>query len=320
MIAVILSTLTPVFGLILLGAFLRHIGFLDPNMESVLNRFAYWIALPVFIVVKVAQAPGIDPASLQSTFALLLVTAALIAAGILGGILFGIPTKSRGSFVQASFRGNLAYIGIPVIAFALSDQAETLQQQGATLAVLSMTPLILVYNLLAVLALEWDRREEQTKHPFQNWLRSTFKNPLIIACILGLIWNAIQLPVPTLVTKMTDPIGATAFPLALMAIGARIRSLSWKNAGKGMLGACLVKNAVGVLSAWGIGHLLGLQGPAILVVLVMGATPSAIASYVLVDQMNGDRDLTAATIAGSTVAGIPSLAAALWIYFTHYAL
>jgi len=320
MIVVILSTLTPVFGLILLGALLRHIGFLHAEMEAALNRFAYWIALPTFIVVKVASAPGINPASVQTTLVLMLTTATLILAGILAAWALRIPGSSRGSFIQAGFRGNLAYIGIPVIGYALSEQPEPLQQGGETLAVLSMTPLVLVYNLLAVMALEWDRRHDQQQHPIRNWLRSTVRNPLIIACVIGLIWNSAQVPVPSLLRKMTDPIGATAFPLALIAIGARIRSLSWRHARKGMIGTCLVKNAVGVLSAWGIGALLGLEGVAMLVVLVMGATPSAIASYVLVDQLNGDRDLTAAAIAGSTIASIASLAAALWIYFTHYAL
>ncbi len=319
MIVEILATLTPVFGLIFLGVFLRHIGFLDPQMESALNRFAYWIALPTFIVVKIADAPGIDPASIEITATLMLATTAMIFAGILGGWILRIPPSSRGSFVQAGFRGNLAYIGIPVINFALLDRTPLIQDEGEALAVLSMTPLVLVYNLLAVMALEWDRRKEQNQHPIRSWLRSTVRNPLIIACIIGLVWNAIRIPVPELLTKMSDPLGNTAFPLALMAIGARIRSLSWTNAGKGMLGACLVKNAIGVLSAWGIAHVMSIDGTAMLVVLVLGGTPSAIASYVLVDQLNGDRDLTAAAIAGSTVASIASLAGALWIYFMYYA-
>jgi hypothetical protein len=34
---------------------------------------------------------------------------------------------------------------------------------------------------------------------------------------------------------------------------------------------------------------------------------------VLVDQLDGDRDLAASAIAGTTVAAIPGLAAALWL-------
>jgi len=50
-----------------------------------------------------------------------------------------------------------------------------------------------------------------------------------------------------------------------------------------------------------------------LVVFILCSTPSAVAGYVLVDQLDGDRDLAASAIAGTTIAAIPGLAAALWL-------
>lgn len=311
MMATIVQTLLPVFGLILFGGGLRHIGFLDGAMEAALNKFCYWIALPVFIVTKMARAPGIDSGALRGIGVLLAVTLLLMAAGILLARLLRLRPRSRGTFVQAGFRGNLAYVGIPVIAYALSDRAASVQEAGISLAVLIMTPIVLLYNLLAVTALEWDRRHQQSSHPFATTLRSTVRNPLILACIAGLIWNALSAPVPPLLRKMTDPLGATAFPLALTAIGARVRSLPWKQVGRGLLGACLVKNALGLGFAWSICRVFPVDDLTRLVVYILSATPSAVAAYVLVDQLDGDRDLAASAIAGTTAAAVPGLAAAL---------
>jgi predicted permease len=309
---VILQTLFPVFGLILSGIGLRQIGFLDPPMEAAINKFCYWIALPVFIVTKVAQAPGIDPEAIQSILALLGITLGLILSGAILARVLKLPQRSRGTFIQSGFRGNLAYVGIPVITYALSNQPELLEQ-GISLAVLTMTPSVLFYNLLAVMVLEWDRRHEHESHPVHTWLRSTVRNPLIIACILGLLWNISSLPVPKVVNNMTDPVGATAFPLALIAIGARIRSLSFKKTGPGLVGACLVKNGLGLLFAWTFCMLFDVAALPRLIIFVLSSTPSAIASYVLVDQLDGDRDLSASTIAGTTLVAIPGLTLALWL-------
>lgn len=311
MTTVILQTLVPVFGLILAGGLLRHAGFLDAAMEQAFNKFCYWIALPVFIVTKVAEAPGIESSAFRGIAAMLLVTAGLFLGGNLLARLMRLPKRSTGTFTQAGFRGNLAYVGIPVIGFALSGQSPEVRMQGEFLAVLIMTPVVLVYNLLAVMVLEWDRRHEQSTHPLGTWVRSTLRNPLILACVAGLIWNAGGLPVPGELRNVTDPVGSTAFPLALMAIGARIRSLNAGHAGRGLAGACLVKNALGLGLAFVACRILDLEGVPALVVMVLASTPTAVATFVLVDQLDGDRDLAAASIAGTTLCSILSLSGAL---------
>ena len=311
MTATIVQTLLPVFGLIFLGAALRHIGFLDVAMERVLNRFCYWIALPVFIATRMAGAPGIDPGAWRGIGVFLGVTLLLLAAGVALARALRLPVRSRGTFVQAGFRGNLAYVGIPVISYALAGRPDAVQEQGVALAVLIMTPAVLIYNMLAVAVLEWDRRHDHASHPLASTLRSTLRNPLILACLVGILWNRVALPVPETLQKMTDPLGATAFPLALAAIGARLRSLPWKRVGRGLFGACLVKNVLGTLFAWAILRVFPVDELVALVLYVLSATPSAVAAYVLVDQLDGDRDLAASAIAGTTVAAIPGLAFAL---------
>jgi predicted permease len=305
--------LFPVFGLMVLGSLLRHLCFLDTNMEAAFNKFCYFVALPTFIVIKVAQSPGIDPRAMNSAAALLVVTIGLLLSGYALCALFHLPKRSRGTFVQTGFRGNLAYVGLPVIAYALDSQSPELRQQAETLAILTMAPVVLVYNLLGVMVLEWDRRHEKIGHPVAAWLRSTLRNPLIIACALGLIWNFTSLPVPEALTQIGTPLGATAFPLALLAIGARIYSLPWKHIGLAAFGVCLTKNGLGLLLAWLVTQWFQLEGIGQLVILILGACPTAVATYVLVDQLDGDRDLAASAIAATTVTSLFALAGALAI-------
>ncbi|WFB34848.1 AEC family transporter [Kiritimatiellota bacterium B12222] len=313
MLLTLLTILVPVFGLILLGGWLRVRGFLDEPMEKAFNKFCYYIALPLFIFLKSAQSPTLNAEALKTAGALTLVTLGLLICGSVCVKVIRLPQRSAGTFTQATFRGNLAYIGLPVIAFAVSDRSAGIQAQAESLAILSMAPGVFVYNLLGVMVLEWDRRHERQGHPLLSCVESTLKNPLIIACVLGFTWNALSWSLPVLFIKTMTPITQTAFPLALLAIGARIAVLNWKQGLGPALAVSVVKNGGGLLLGYVFCQLLGLEGLNRLVILVLSTCPTAIASYVLVDQLDGDRDLAASSIAVTHLGSILALSAALWI-------
>jgi predicted permease len=176
-----------------------------------------------------------------------------------------------------------------------------------------LTPSVLLYNLLGVLVLEGDRRHTSEFHPLRTWMRGMFRNPLVIGCLLGLGWNFLRLPTPALLGRIINPLGEAAFPLALLAIGARIAALPWHHFGRGIVGICLIKNVAPIPLAFLVCRLLQVDAISTLVVMVMSACPTAVASYVLVDQLDGDRDLGAAAIAATTLFSILSLSAALWL-------
>lgn len=309
----ILATIVPVFALMLLGVFLRKIGFLDTAMENAMNRLSYWVLLPVFLIWNTAVAPAIDLTALRGVASMLLGVCAVLLLSLPFVWILRLPRRSRGTFLQACFRANNAYVGIPVIAFALRNAPAEEMARGMGLAAVVLTPTVLLYNLLGVLVLEWDRRHESSHHPFQTWAKSTVRNPLVIGCLLGLIWNLSSLPAPPLLGEMINPLGQAAFPLALLAIGARIASLPWHHFGKGIVGICLLKNLLPIPLAFWICRLLGADALSTLVVMVMSCCPTAVASYVLVDQLEGDRDLGAAAIAATTALSVFSLIAALWL-------
>lgn len=308
----IVDTILPVFALMLLGAALRGGGFLTPAMEEAMNRLCYWVALPVFLTWNTAIAPAIDFAALRGVGAMLTVVLLLLTAGITLLPLLRLPRRARGTFLQACFRSNNAYVDIPILTFALRDAPEAQLAQGIGLAAVILTPSVLLYNLLGVLVLEWDRRHLSEAHPLRTWFRGMVRNPLVIACLLGLLWNLLPLPTPDLIGRMAAPLGASAFPLALLAIGARIASLPWHHFGRDLLGVALVKNLLAIPLALWVCRLFAADPLTTLIVLVMSACPTAVASYVLVDQLDGDRDLGAAAIAVTTALSTLSLFAALW--------
>ena len=68
----ILSTLVPVFGIILFGIVVERMGFLPIETSGCLNQFVYWIGLPMMLFNQLAR-----------------MEAGQMSGGMVGGILLG---------------------------------------------------------------------------------------------------------------------------------------------------------------------------------------------------------------------------------------
>ena len=69
------------------------------------------------------------------------------------------------------------------------------------------------------------------------------------------------------------------------------------------------------LIAWGVALPFGLSPHALFVLLILSASPAAVAGYVLVKAMEGDEALASSNIVVSTLLSVLSLSAVIW-WFT----
>ncbi len=294
----VLNTLAPVFVVIALGAMLRRMRFVSAGVVRGLNKVVYWVALPALLFSKIVEAPQIGPAA-GKTFAVVLAgTLAAIVVGYAMAVVIRVPGRSVGTFVQAVFRGNLAYVGLPVILHAFAGD-----QHAETLAVLTLAPLVPIYNVVAVVAL-LASRHKLGRAAVRRMLFQIVTNPLLIACIAGLAAGAVQLRIPVAAGRTLNVLADMTLPAALLAVGgalvgARIRGRILYSASASAI-KLAVAPAAGLLTAYalGAGHREMFVG------LILLACPTAVASHVLADQLGGDGDLSAATIAITTVLSI----------------
>ena len=114
----IADILVPVFAVIALGYLLTRVGFLSERALRDLNSLTYWVGLPSLLVHRVAAAPP-EVASVAGLLAVTVgATGVAIAIGVVCGRLLGLAPELRGTFTQGVFRGNLAFIGLPVVMYA----------------------------------------------------------------------------------------------------------------------------------------------------------------------------------------------------------
>jgi predicted permease len=306
MLQVVLNSLAPVFLVMAVGVLVRRLRFLPEGFFGGLNQLAFWVCLPCLLYTEIARCQIPGGAVLGATGLIAAVLPPTLFVGWLFARALRVAPASRSAFLQGSFRGNLAFVGIPVITYALAGNPK-----AAGLAALIMAPLTPLYNVVGVLVLAPRGSKGSVWQRMRPALAAIATNPLILSCGLGLLafWWHFQLP--DALGKTVEMLGKAGLPTALLALGAsltfeRVKGHFWQ-----ATAASLVRVGVGPLIGWALVAACGLTGELRTIALLYLACPTAVASYVMADQMGADKDLAGAIVVLSTIYAFPAMAVVL---------
>jgi malate permease and related proteins len=304
----IAAVLLPIFAVVGLGALLRRVRFVPDHFFRDTNRLVYWVGIPAFLFYRSAEARLEGDAGIRIILALLAGAFISLAVGYLLAFVMRLPRASVSSLVQGSYRGNLAYVGLPVVLLALATQgARTSATEAiAVLAVAAITP---VYNFVAIFVLVGGQ-EPGRRHARQRLLQLVVRlatNPLLLSCTAGLIVMAFGWRLPPPLRETFKLVGDLATPLALLGIGASLtfRNLRahWQRASV----AATIKLVISPLAGLALAVPLRLTGHDLQMALLYLATPTAAASYVMAQQLGADEGLAANIIVLTTFLSLPAL-------------
>lgn len=304
----VVNTLAPVVLLISLGAFLRRIRLMPAAMAAWASTLTYWVALPALLFVETSGMRTRFSDHADAFAAIIAATAVCIGAGYAIAALMRLPTPSAAALVQAGYRGNLAYIGIPVIVYSANAADSTATAIGM-LMVASVVP---VYNMAAVVVLLGTQHRFRLSSMGPLFLR-VLSNPLILACAAGMAWAWTGMGIPSALSRTLEPLGRMALPLALLSIGGSLDPRQVHGVLRPVAAASAIKLLLAPLIGLVMARLLGLRGDELRIVLFMLSCPTASASYVMAANMGADSHLTAGAIVMSTILSLIPLAAVSWI-------
>lgn len=307
----IVNTLAPVFLLIALGAALRRTGFVSPDLLRGINRLAYWVGLPALLFSKIAVSPAVSPAAVNVFLVVLIGTGVCVAVCYLAAALLRMRGEQTGPFVQAGFRGNLAYVGLAVVLYAFSESGgDARGAEAQTMAILALAPTVVIYNIAAVVVLLIGRHR-MGAGAARKIAVGIVTNPLLIASAAGIAWSLAGWRLPLLAARTLSVTGQFALPAALLGIGGMLASAKIGGRVLYSTAAALIKTAVAPTVGYAAALALGLGREQAAVAIILLATPTAVASYILTDQLGGDATLAAGAIVLSTFMSIVSLSVAV---------
>jgi len=298
------AALIPVFLLITTGYTLKRIKFPGDELWPPLERLVYFLLFPSLLCANLANAD-------LEGFEVAPVAAAIFASLGLMSVLIIAARKHFGggpaltSVFQGTVRFN-SYVGLAIAS-------ELWSAAGAALAAVVVAIMVPATNGFSVLALA---RFSGNKPPrIRRVLLMIFQNPLILACLLGVILNVTDIGLPPVIGPLIEILGRAALPIGLMCVGAGLQLSAIKDTGRVVTEATLIRLIGMPIFMALFCHLLGVSGLTAKVAILMAALPPASSSFILARQLGGDVVLMASIITVSTLAALltmPLILPFLW--------
>ncbi len=307
----VLNTLIPVFFVIAVGAVLRRTNFLSGHFINDLNRLVYWVGLPCLLFYEIATASFDYPAAGKTFLVIIIGMFGCIIIGYIVARFLRVPSPDVGTFVQGAFRGNLVYMGLPLAMYSLlnADSPDTDKLKTVVVLVVGLT--IPIYNIAAIIVLLASQHKMGRDVPAKV-LRQIMTNPLFLASVLGIVYSLVFSHLPAALGYTFKAVSQMALPLALLCIGATlVQEKVAGPLGAGRVMYAVVSSVIKVAAAPVVGflaaQLLILGAGEVRIAMLFLACPTAATSYVMADQLGGDRQLAAAIVVISTLISLPAL-------------
>ena len=299
--AEVLTSVLPIFLLILLGWFFNRSPLLEQYGWTALERLTYYVLFPCLLATTLAEAEF-------SKLPIKGVAGAIITANVIVSVLLLVSRRfflADGprftSVYQGSVRMN-TYIGLSIAATFYG-------KAGLAAAALAIAVIVPLVNVACVLMLTW--YGNAAGRGWHGALDACLKNPLIVGSFVGLGLNISGLGRPPLLGPMAEILGEAALPLGLLAVGAALHFDAVRESGAVVLATSAIKLAVLPLLTWGILQLFDVQGVEASIAILFTALPTATSSYILASQYGGDAKLLASIITVETLLSMISLPAVL---------
>lgn len=296
------NAVLPMCLVMALGYGTRRLGWLRREEISTINKIAFRIFLPCLLYYNIYCS------DLSGSFDPLLMTYAVGGVLLTFGLALGytlltekLPER-RGVLIQGMFRSNYVIMGIPVATALLgADQLGTV-----SILIAVIVPL---FNMLAVVVLEVFRG--QKPKPL-HILGQIAKNPLVIGSVLGILTLVADIRLPHILEQTIQSVSAIASPLQLFLLGAFFQFSGLKTYRRELVTVSIAKLIVSPGLFLGLGALLGFRGVAFVSLIGIFASPTAVNSFTMAQQMGGDAELAGDIVVTTSAASI--LTMFLWIF------
>ena len=296
----------PIFLVMVIGYILKQIGMLNDNFVTVANKFNFKVTLPFMLFKDIA---GVD---IKAVFDIKYVLFCAIVSTICFCVVWGtakllVRDKTiRGAFVQSSFRGSAAVMGLAFIQNIYGSSAM------GPLMIVSAVPL---YNIFSVIVLTFEANDStgiDKKAKIRQAGINICKNPIILSILAGLIVGLLGIQFPTLVNKTVSNVAQMATPLALITIGAGFEGRKALAKIAPTMAASMIKLVLQPLVFLPVAAWMGFSGEKMIAILIMLASPTTPSCYIMAKSMNNDEVLTASVIVTTTLMAAFTLTG--WIF------
>ncbi|NRA87002.1 MAG: AEC family transporter [Rhizobiales bacterium] len=293
----IVFTLLPIFLLISLGYYFHKQKTFSEGFWSGIEHLCYYILFPSLIINTLSKTNFNDFPAINIAYTM---GGSVVIMVIIVGILYfparalGVSGASYSSIFQGATRWN-TFAMIAIIDGFYGHVGVSI----AAIAVAVMIPILNIANVIALAIMAG-----KNKPSIKSITNLLVKNPLIVACFIGLLINFTGISLWKPLSSMMELLGRSALALSLMAVGVGVSFVSLKKAGLSVIFTSTLKLALMPAIMFVLCDFFGVEGIPRTIAILCGASPTAAASFILSRKMGGDSTLMANIISLETLLSV----------------
>ncbi len=294
-------TVAPIFIVIIVGLVAKRLSFLDENTIKVNNALVFYLFLPSLLILKIANSDIKSMFDHNMIIVLYLSVFTVFIISVLLAKLLKIGKKQRGAIYISSFRGNFAYMGLPVAYYMFGNK-------GIVISSMLIAFIVPFVNILSIASLSASKQTDYKKIVFDS-----FFTPIVVASVLGVLFSVYSIQIPSLIERALQILSKPALTLALIGIGASLKFKEMTKRHKEIVLSSILKLLILPFIGVMLLRFLPIENTQAKVLLIMLAAPPATLNYIMACQMGADEALTSANICIATIFSFFSYI--FWIYY-----
>jgi malonate transporter len=207
----------PLLLIVLTGYCSAKFSLFSEESNAYFTGFAFFVAMPCQLFFDFSKTPVSQ--SINVLYVLAFVSCMLITGTFMFVFSRFFLKKSLAESalnIMGSSQVNTAYFAIPLFILIFNNPTPVLP---------ILIFQVLILTMIVLLIIEHDLKEKSTENHgyYFEKIKSVFlimlKNPIILACILGIGFSFFHIQTPVVINKVLKLMGETAAPLALFALG-----------------------------------------------------------------------------------------------------
>ena len=308
-----INAVLPIMGLVAIGYFLKKTKFMDAVFTKMANSLVFHVFLPAMLFLNVYKIENIGGMDFSFIIYACTMLVAVFSLALPCVVLITKEPARRGVLLQASFRSNYALVGLP-LAMSLFGEG------GVAVATLLSAAFIPMLNVLAVISLSVFGKGS-AKPSIKKILIGILKNPLIQSIVLGVVallvrYLFVKYSVPFRLSdvkplfNVLEYLSNLATPLALLSLGAQFEFSAVNELKREIVFGTLIRTAVVPILGLGVAYFAfgDVFGGAHFAAFVAAfATPVAVSSVPMSQEMGGDFQLAGQLVVWTTLISIISV-------------
>ncbi len=304
-------SILPIFIITLMGSVIRNKWITSEEFWRGLEKLSYFLLFPILLFNYISTA-DLSSSSIVKLILGLIISSIILAIGLIIYKKYKpIKNEQFTSVLQGSIRYN-SYIFFAICKALYGDD-------GMLIVSVVSAYMVIFTNVLSVfMFVHYTPEKENTLSDISPTivvlLRRCSVNPMIIASLLGFLFNYLDLRLNIGIKNTLDTLSDASVTIGIMSVGSGLKFIIDSKYISLITLTCLSKLLIFPIISFIVLSVMSVTGISKEIGILYSGLPCATTSYVLSKQLGGDHNLMASIITITTILSVLTLSIMMYIF------